>query len=464
MQQAIDAEHGAAQAAESEEYPRRRPSQQRRARGVRALAPATLLAALVGWSAHGQAQQQQKPLYLSLTCTPTHVRPFGEAERAERNSLAWALTHAAPGALIELSPGDYAPIAIGFDNWSPDSAKTSGGRPGQPIVVRGGAGVRMVPRTSPDTLSVVQQIQNGWIRFEEIEFIAGSRAAIIFYRTDNAQQEHRGYEFIDCNITARYDPFTDQGERSKWGVWGSQMADFVFKGVKGRATIANIRGEHAFYLQNPKGDLTIEKVDGRLLGRTFFQLTARPSEGPSGVGQITLRDCRVEDAGIARDDAFKGGAAITIAGGSPEASVLVERCVVRAGFDERVRALTMPGVPYGTGAFVAWDGGEDLRNGPLVLRDNVFEFAPGCGDRMLVAIGGCTSVSFEGKNEFRSGGKQPALELDPLDFRGNGLMSPPNGKVSINEGLSVQGDVRVRGKAAKLAELVQRGAQPEAAK
>jgi len=457
----VHAERELARADEPREYRRPRAPRQRR---VRALGPLALLAALVAWPAHGLAQQQQKPLYQSLSCTPTHVRPFGEAERQERNPLAWALTHAAPGALIELSPGDYLPVGIGFDNWSPDSAKTSGGRPGQPIVVRGGSGVRMVPHTSPDTLSIVQQIQNGWIRFEEIEFIAGSRAAIMFYRCDNAQQEHRGYEFVDCNITARYDPFTDQGERSKWGVWGSQMADFVFKGQKGRATIANIRGEHAFYLQNPKGDLTIEKVDGRLLGRTFFQLTARPSEGPSGVGQITLRDCRVEDAGIARDDAFKGGAAITIAGGSPEASVLVENCVVRAGFDERVRALTMPGVPYGTGAFVAWDGGEDLRNGPLVLRDNVFEFAPGCGDRTLVAIGGCSSVSFEGSNGLRSGGKQAALELDPLDWNGNGLMSPPNGSVSIGEGLRLQGAVRVRGKAAKLEELAQPPRKPGAAK
>jgi hypothetical protein len=107
-------------------------------------------------------------------------------------------------------------------------------------------------------------------------------------------------------------------------------------------------------------------------------------------------------------------------------------------------------VPYGSGAFVAWDNGS-APNGTLILRDNDFALAPGCGDRPVVSIGGCREVQIVGANKFVSGGDKPALELDPVDDKGpsNSL----NGKVLVAKTTVLKGSVRIAGKLADEAAL-----------
>jgi hypothetical protein len=380
---------------------------------------------------------------------PLSVRPGllelpGGRTLQDRQPIARALELAAPGALILVGAGRYPRLGIGFSGNAWWNARTSGGTEITPIRVVGESGVRLVCDEPGDTLAVNQQIENGWIQFESIEFEAGERAGIIFYQGP-ADKPHRGYHFYDCTIDGLWEHATDSGPHSsKWGVLGHNLADFVFAGRRGRAVVQRIRHEHGFYLQNPQGDLTLERIDAKELGRTFVQITARENSGPPGRGAIVIRDCNVSDVGLAVGDGYKGGSAFTFAGRLAENTIRVERCTYRAGFDVHLRRLTSPGQPYGTGALVAWDGSEKLANGSLTLSGNRFEFAPGCGDRPVVSIGACGQVLIEGGNQFLAGGDYPALALDPLTATGE-LKNLPNGPVRIAAGNSFQGRVEKRG-------------------
>lgn len=362
----------------------------------------------------------------------------------DRQPIARALELAAPGALILVGAGRYPRLGIGFSGNAWWNARTSGGTESAPIRVVGETGVRLVCDEPGDTLAVNQQVENGWIQFESIEFEAGERAGIIFYQGP-ADKPHRGYHFYDCTIDGLWEHATDSGPHSsKWGVLGHNLADFVFAGRRGRAVVQRIRHEHGFYLQNPLGDLTLERIDAKQLGRTFVQITARENSGPPGRGAILIRDCAVSDVGLAAGDGFKGGSAFTFAGRLTENTIRVERCTYRAGFELSLRRLTSPGQPYGTGALVAWDGGEKLANGALTLSGNRFEFAPGCGDRPVVSIAACGQVTLEGGNQFLSGGDYPCLALDPLTPTGE-LKNLPNGPVRIAAGNHFQGRIERRG-------------------
>jgi hypothetical protein len=227
--------------------------------------------------------------------------------------------------------------------------------------------------------------------------------------------------------------------------------------------IESISEEHAFYLQNLRGPVTIENVHAKDLGRTFCQFTARAKEGPPSIGDVTVRDCVIEDACIAQADGFKGGSAITLCGRA-EGTFLFERNVYRAGFRPERQRLTTKGLPYGTGAFTAWEEGGGGMNGTLVLRDNEFAFAPGCGDRPVVSIGGCERVLLVGANKIVSGGKQPALSLDPVNNQGQ-LVSSANGPTYLAPATVIEGAVLIGGKPAdpaRLAELRKERDEPPA--
>ncbi len=371
----------------------------------------TLLAALLAAPIGPIAAQAPRPPVV-VQCTPTSISgSFGVVRTG--NPIVAALRRAGPGSVIRLAPGAYPSFSIGVNGDAPYVARASGA-PGRPIRIVGAGDVRIRggPKTQ-DTILIAQQSRTEHVHFSGLTIEPGWRAAVMFARGG----VHTGFHFTDCRIVGGYDHVERRGRPSKWGVWGSQLRDFVFEGVRARAEVKFLRDEHAFYLQNLRGDVRIENVLCVGVGRTFCQITARASEGPPGIGRVTLRDCLVLDPGLAPGDGHKGGSAITL-GGRHTGTMLVERCTVRVGFNARLRKLTRPGVPYGTGALVAVDGRETVPNGTLVVRDCRFEFADGCGDRPVVSVGGVREFRLEGTNRLVAGGEQPALALDPPRFGG----------------------------------------------
>lgn len=402
-----------------------------------------LVALLVGALPHAGAQ---------IRCTPNTVQVGGRPAHTVANPIAAALRNAKPGEIIELTAGTYPGFTIGFGKDKPWNADCRGGNPGMPVVIRGMGGlVRIRPGDgSGDTIALSQARPNANFRFENLEIIAGSRAAVMFFKA-SGNQVYEGFEFYDCDIVGGWDHVAKRGRNSKWGVWGHSMSNFVFAGRTRPATVTDIKREHAFYIQNPRGNITLENIRAARLGRTFCQFTARPGDGPPGVGTITVRNCRVEDACIAEGDGFKGGSAFTVAG-RLTGDLIFENNTYHAGLDPRVAKLTRPNQRYGTGAFVAWDGG-GAPNGRLVLRNNTFAMAPGCGDRPVVSIGGCREVRIEGNNTFTSGGREAALQLDPMN--GAKTRNTPNGKVYLSPTAKLEGHVELRGQRATAEQLAE---------
>lgn len=406
---------------------------------------ALLAAALVATEAPAESAPSAPPP--AIVCTPDSVIIGGEREPAE-HPIALALSRSSPGQVIDIREGDYQPFTIGFDKQSPWAARTKGGLPGQPVTLRGVGKVRILPG-SGDTIAFSQAVPNRHIVFENLTIIPSERSALMFYKA-SGNQVYEGFKFYDCDILGNWNHVQDRGQNSKWGVWGHSLKDFAFVGRRRPAVIRDIRHEHAFYLQNARGDILIQNVQATQLGRTFCQFTARPGDGAPGVGTITVKDCVVEDVGIAQGDAFKGGYAFTLAG-RHTGTVIFENNVYRAGFRPELRRLSKPGVPYGTGALVAWDGGGEP-NGTLVLRNNRFEMAPGCGDRPTVSLGGCREVRIEGTNKIVSGASEVALELDPLD--GQKPRNTPIGRIVVDPKTEIQvGVIEERGRRRRLEEL-----------
>jgi hypothetical protein len=385
-----------------------------------------------------------------LQCAPNWVRlPSGERYDSP-NPVARALEFAAPGAVIEVLSGTYPALQLGFQSRNPESARTAGGQIAQPIVVRGRGQVRFDPGAVGDTIAINQQQPCQHVWFESIDLVPGSRCAVMFYDlADN--QAHVGFRFYDCRILGGWNHTDGTGVQSKWGVLGHDLSDFVFAGRERRAEVRDIRLEHAFYLQSPRGDITLENIDAARLGRCFVQLVAREQSGPPGRGLIVVRGNRVSDVGLSDWDGFKGGSAYTFAGGLEHCTILVERNTYRAGFERALLGRTTEGRPYGTAAFVAWDGGEARPNGTLVLRGNDFELADNCGDRALVSIGACERVVIEGDNRFVSGAHPVALALES-SYVGRRAEPKQNGRVHLSAEVTLRGDLTIDGRTATAAE------------
>jgi hypothetical protein len=376
-----------------------------------------------------------------------------------RNHIAELLTKAQPGETIWLEPGTYPAFTIGLKSNSPANAPTHGGTREQPIVIQGkGPGVRIVGAEG-DTIGIDQAIPNGWITFRNLVIVPGKRSGVLFYQRGDGRL-HEGYSFEDVHILGDFDVEKGQGKRTKWGVWGQALSDFRFVGVNAPARIERISEEHAFYLQNCQGPITIQNVYAKDLGRTFCQFTNRPGDGAVGKGDVIVKDCVVEDVCIAQGDGFKGGSAFTLCG-RHEGTFLFEHNVYRAGFQKERLRFTKPGVPYGTGAFMAWEADRAGLNGTLVLRDNEFRFAPGTGDRAVVSIGGCKKVLVLGTNQFVSGGEQPALELDPINPQGRPV-STPNKAAFVAPATKLTGKLELRGRAPSEEELARLRREPAA--
>ncbi len=399
------------------------------------LPPFLLLIASAAVLARSASREPSEPPLAWIHCTENSIEFQGQGPKKVVNPIAAALSRARPGTTIHLEPGDYPAFTIGFQSSSPANTTTKGGEPGNPIVVEGTGKVRVLG-SQGDAIAIDQRLPNGHITFRNLEIVPGERSGVIFYQRGD-RRLHQGFTFEDCHILGARDLSTGQGKRTKWGVWGHMLADFRFAGVKQPARIERISEEHAFYIQNPQGSIAIENVRAKELGRTFCQFTARSAEGPPGKGDVLVRDCIVEDACISEADGFKGGSAFTIAG-RLGCTFVFERNVYRAGFRPESMRFSLPGEPFGTGAFSAWESGREGMNDTLILRDNRFEFANGCGDRPVVSIGGCKRVLILGQNRFVSGGEQPALALDPVNLQGR-PMSSLNGSIYLAPATEIEG-------------------------
>ncbi|HED64899.1 MAG TPA: hypothetical protein ENJ09_05010 [Planctomycetes bacterium] len=378
----------------------------------------------------------------SIRCTPTAVELPGRGLVRAAHPIARALEAAGPGTVIYLDPGTYEPFTIGMGNGAPNDARTHGGTRAAPIIVDGGGVVRIRGKT--DAIAIDQRVPNRYITFKDITILAGERSGVIFFRQSSGRV-HEGYAFEDCDILGGFNHATGRGRRSKWGLSGHSVSNLRFLGTVEPARVEGIEKEHAFYIQNPRGAVLLQNIRATGLGRTFCQFTARSKEGPPGRGQITIRDCDVSDCGLAAGDDHKGGSAFTFAGGL-EGVILLENNVYHAGSRKDLLHLTRRGEPYGTGALVAWAEERGRENGVLVLRDNRFYFAPGCGDRPVVSIGGCRKVRIVGENVFRAGNRWPALALDPVRDNGT-LVSSPNGAVELDARTELQGSPNEQRKA-----------------
>jgi len=375
------------------------------------------------------------------TCTPDSVTIDGKT-RPSKHPIATALEQAGPGSSIALDPGRYPAFGIGFGKAAAWNARTSGGTPTQPILIHAPfGGVTIASKSRGDTISIKADTNPGHITFQNLTIEPGYRAGVIFYK-GKWGVTYEGFRFLDCDILGTWDHLADRGGKSTWGLWAVGLSDFEFRGVQRRVRVENIRKEHGFYIQNPQGDVLIEDVDARLLGRTFCQFRAPKANGPPGKGTITIRNCKIEDVGIAKTDGYKGGTALTFAG-PLTGTIRLEDNTVRAGFDPRLHKLTRPGAPYGTSALVVWDYRAG-RNGHLILDGNTFQFAPGCGDRPLVSIGACERVEILGSNVFESGSEHPTLLLDPPAPNGQGLRNTPNGDVYVAADATIEGEIRIR--------------------
>ena len=95
------------------------------------------------------------------------------------------------------------------------------------------------------------------------------------------------------------------GRGMKWGIRGHGPARWTITGCTFEPA-----QEHSIYIDNPQGDLLIEECDGVGNGRTFMQITNRPTSGPSQFGNILVRECSCFDI----DDAGGGGSDYTFVG------------------------------------------------------------------------------------------------------------------------------------------------------
>lgn len=408
---------------------------------------AALLALAVLCLAEAPARSTVAPAPWIRVTTTGYTVDGGDFVATEQ-PLAEALRHAQPGSTVEVEPGEYPVLRLGFGRGK-DNADCSG-TASAPIRIKAAYPGPNKPRINAigksDALMIDQKQPVQHITFEGFRFDPGYRSAIIFYKQGEAKV-HRGFRFLDCDIIGSWDHVAAKGEQSKWGVWASRLADFEWRGVMAPSIIRDIKNEHAFYIQNNAGDVRIENVEASRLGRTFVQFTSRAVDGPQGVGQVVVRDCKVTDPCIAAGDAYKGGSAFTVVGNMPKVDFLFEGNTYRAGFDPRVRKLTRKGVAYGTGAFVSWSSKEKERAGTIVLKDNDFKMAAGCGDRPLVALSAAQKVVLEGQNQFVAGKFGVALSIDPPT--GSGVPSPlPVKQVKLDPRTQIEGRVEFKGRPA----------------
>jgi len=239
--------------------------------------------------------------------------------------------------------------------------------------------VEIVPPFGPGTVGhsiyITDQGPVSDVRFWNLSLTEfGTAGVLIGGESDTV---FSGFEFHGVVIDGGYDWETQTGNNSKWGVLTNGVEDFRFQD----GVVQNIHREHSFYLHNNQGDVFILRNLLSRVGRTFLQVTNRPSEGPKGKGRLVLRDNTMTDCALA-----DGGSCITIAGHLGK--TVIKHNVLEMGLDESLDRCGFN--TCATGAIVAWTPPKDAwpglkqQIGELVVVDNSFVVQN--GDRSIATF------------------------------------------------------------------------------
>jgi hypothetical protein len=357
-----------------------------------------------------------------MIVTPTSVtdgagNPIAGAPSVR--TLVWALKNTGDpasgwkGRKILLRAGDYPPFWFDSGGAS-SSAKVHrlGGTLAKPVVVRGepgatikreAAGGHTIVVLGKHTAHSLHHITWQNVRFEAT---AGGAALHIGSNTDAANGiSYNNWRFLRCEIDGRFDWYSNTGpngpnDKSKWGFLTYALRNFSFSG----GWIHDIGLEHAIYMHNNLGNVTVNDNLVERCGRTFMQIVARTNEfgGPAlppNPGNITVRRNLVKDVTIG--DGCEGGAGFTQTGRNDGMTTFMDN-VMLFGFDRLLREsmTTRPPAqggcvsepdgsrPFANVAFTTWTTSTENydNSGTLVMLNNIFAFAANSGRGSAVNV------------------------------------------------------------------------------
>lgn len=407
----------------------------------------SLLAALVLAAAPAASAPAPTPPRVPTRWTVSPERAFGGGrEFTGPNALWLAIDHARAGDVLDVQAGEYRWGAIGASQSAPQGTREA------PILVRAFGEVR-VRRQDHGGGATVAVRRGNWVTFDGFTF-EGSWTGIHFHPDWDGNMA--GFHFIDCEIDGLWDWKTNTsrhsgGLASKWGILAWGLKDFLWQG----GSIHDVRHEHAIYVHNPLGDVTLDGVTIERVGRTALQVRCADRDSgmeglPMGAGRLDISACTIRDTGLA-----DGGSAITLAGRSRQ-EVRIANNQMEFGSDrEFVRnwRARRDGRRFPGGALMVWSEREGWMNGPLRVVDNVIRVGEGAGDRPAIQIGSTPSAALSGNVISVSDLDEPgthrrAVVLSPR--RANAPQTPEHGfrdigRITLNDN-TISGNVWIEGR------------------
>lgn len=300
---------------------------------------------------------------------------------SDRNSASaknrYPLSGFQMGQVIALMPGEYPKfrvtrtidindgVQMGLDSDNkirPDQV-TFGKDPNTVIKALVPGTVFILPDTTVGGTKTLYIEWGGAVTFIGLIFIADDQAGIATenHHEVNEWQHFRNIEFIDCEIRGSWSAYTNEGWRSKWGLftYGIGLSNDARPGFSWTGgSIHGIKEEHTNYnhwFNSGSPDLVafhMQDVDLYHCGRTASQHSPREGEEPAGVesqGVVIYRDVRVRDVCL---QSGGGGSAFTVAGNFV-GRVSYQDCFVQLGCDEALAPDLRDRI---TGSIVAWMG------------------------------------------------------------------------------------------------------------